>query len=384
MQAADVVVVGAGYIGLASAIALADGGAKVVLVERGLPGAANSVSAPGGIRQQFGTELNIRLALLSAATWDHFAELCGVDPLFNRIGYLFLARSERETRKLAAHVRLQHELGVDSEFLDGDEIAARWPVLRGRGFLGAGFRAADGWANQHRVVDGFVRRALDAGVELQVGTEALALEMSGGRLVGVETTTGRIAVDAALIATGAWVASLLGPLDLSLPVVARRHELLIVTPAKPLPPGLPWLIGVDDAVHARSDVEGCALVGGFLGEDRAVDPDQYDVHADADCTRRVLEMAERVFGIVGPDAHIRHGWAGLYPGTPDRHPIIDRLADGLFVALGFAGTGLMLAPAAGQLSTELILDGGMRSVSPASLAADRFRGEGGGAETTGF
>jgi sarcosine oxidase subunit beta len=152
----------------------------------------------------------------------------------------------------------------------------------------------------------------------------------------------------------------------------------------PLPHELPWLIGVDDAVHTRGDVAGRALVGGFLGEDGEVDPDAYDVRADPEWTHMVLEMAERVFGIVGPGAHVRDGWAGLYPCTPDRHPIIDRLADGLFVSLGFAGTGLMLAPAAGRLAAELIVDGGIRSVDPKLLKADRFRHLSQTAETSGF
>ena len=63
-------VVGAGYVGLFSALTLAQRGARVVLLDRGLPGAANAVNAPGGIRQQFGTELNVRLAKLSAPTWE--------------------------------------------------------------------------------------------------------------------------------------------------------------------------------------------------------------------------------------------------------------------------------------------------------------------------
>jgi sarcosine oxidase subunit beta len=87
----DVMVIGGGCIGLASAIALAARGTNVTLVERGLPGAANSTLHGGGMRQQFGTELDIRLSQLSAETWDQFSERYGVDPLFCPIGYLFLA-----------------------------------------------------------------------------------------------------------------------------------------------------------------------------------------------------------------------------------------------------------------------------------------------------
>jgi len=141
---------------------------------------------------------------------------------------------------------------------------------------------------------------------------------------------------------------------------------------------------VDDAVHVRGDVAGRALVGGFLGEDQQVDPDAYNIRADAGWTRAVLEAAERVFGVVGPSARVRDGWAGLYPGTPDRHPIIDRLAEGLYVSVGFAGTGLMLSPAAGTLAAELIADGGIQSVDPTTLSADRFRGAHQSMEATGF
>jgi sarcosine oxidase subunit beta len=382
--ATDVVVIGGGYVGLASAIALAERGASVVLIERGLPGAANAVAAPGGIRQQFGTEVNVRLAVLSAPTWDTFEQRFGVDPLFRRVGYLFLARSQAQAAELAQQVEMQHELGVDSEYLDRDEIGTRWPTIAARGFLGGAFRQGDGWSNQHRVVDGLVRGARAAGVDVRVGTEALRLELSGGGLRGVRTSLGRISSDAVLVATGAWGASLLGPLGIDLPVLGRRHELLLVEPTRPYPAGLPWLIGVDDAVHTRADVDGLALVGGFLGVDRAVDPDAYETRADPTWAAAVLETVDRVFGLAGPDARIHRGWAGLYPGTPDRHPIIDRVADGVFVALGFAGTGLMLAPGAGLLATELIVDGKIRSMEPIGLAASRFAAAGVPTETTGF
>src|SRR4029453_15747327 len=107
--------------GLASAIALAARGMRVTLIERGLAGAANSTLPGGGIPQQVGTALNIRLSRLSADAWDQFEERYGVDPLFRPIGYSFLARSEEEAATLAVHVRLQNTLGAASGFFEATE-----------------------------------------------------------------------------------------------------------------------------------------------------------------------------------------------------------------------------------------------------------------------
>lgn len=379
----DIVVVGGGCVGLASAIALARTGAGVILVESGLPGAESSTRTGGGIRQQFGTELNIRLSQLSADTWETFGDQFGVDPMFSPIGYLFLARSPESVASLTRNVALQRSLGVDSELLDADELERRWRPLADRGFRGASFRANDGWANHHRIIEGLVQGASAAGVRILTGTEALTIEMSGGRLAGISTTGERIAADAALVATGPWVEPLLGPLGLGVPVVGRRHELLIVDTSGSSPAGLPWLIDVEEQVHTRGDAPGRALVGGFLGEDRAADPDRYDRRAGRRWTELVLDHASSAFGVVGPNARIRHGWAGLYPSTPDHHPIIDELADGLFVSMGFSGTGLMHAPAAGRLAAELIVGRRITSVDPATLSAGRFARIG-RVEATGF
>lgn len=379
-----IVVVGGGVVGLFSAITLAERGCAVVLVERGLPGAANSTLTGGGIRQQFGSEISIAMSQQSQPWWDGFSERFGVDPLFRPIGYLFLARSQGETSALKAQVAFQNSHDVDSEFIGADEIEQRWPALAGRGFTGAGFRQRDGWANQHRIVDGLVRGCLDRNVELHVGTECLAITTRAGQVRGIETNEGPIGGDAVLFATGPWGLDFLAEFHPRLPVQGHRHELLIVQPARPLPPGLPWLIGVDDQVHLRGDSPGRALVGGFLGRDDEVDADTFLTRVQPQWANQVRVTAARVFGVVDADARIQHGWAGLYPSTPDRHPIIDRLAPGLYAAMGFSGTGLMHAPAAGLLAAELIIEGAITSLCAEKISAGRFTSPIVRPERTGF
>jgi glycine/D-amino acid oxidase-like deaminating enzyme len=379
----DVVVIGGGAVGLAASIELAAHGLAVTLIERRLLGAADSTMTGGGIRQQFGTATNVRLAQLSAPGWEGFESRFGIDIRFRRIGYLFLGKTPEAVAVIADHVELQHGLGVDSELLGDTEIAARWPSLAGRGFLAAGFRAADGWANHFRIVHGYVQGAIAAGVQLEVGTEVLSIDPSQGDGVVVRTNAGDVAAGSALLTPGAWARTLLLPLDIDLPVIGRRHELIVVDLAEPLDPALPWLIGVEDEVHLRPDAPGQAQIGGFLGHDDEVDPDTYPTRADPAWTANVLAASRRVFGIA-EGAVIGHGWAGLYPGTPDRHPIIDRVAPNVFVSVGFAGTGLMMAPGAAIVARELIVDGEIRSIDGAPLRADRFGAHDPGAEVTGF
>ena len=324
MRKRSVVVIGAGAVGLCCALALRERGLAVTLIERGLPGGANSTLTGGGIRQQFGTATNIALSQLAAPFWASFEERFGVDILFRNTGYLFLAKNTAEVETLRANIALQNSMGVESAYLDGSEIVSRWPALDEKGFLGAAFRQADGWANQQRIIDGLVRGALAAGVDLKVGTDCITIERQAGGSMVVRTTDGRIEADAVVMATGPWMA-VLERLQIAMPVVGRRHELLIVEPTKPLPPDLPWLIGMRDEVHLRPDAQGRALVGGFLGHDDPADPDDYERRADARWTRNVLETCSRVFGVVDREAIVHRSWAGLYPGTPDRHPIIDRL-----------------------------------------------------------
>ena len=367
-----VIVVGAGTVGLCCALELAGRGAKVTLIDRGLVGGENSTRTGGGIRQQFGTALNIKLSLMAAPFWSSFEEKTGIDHLFRATGYLFLAKTEGEADALRSQVELQHSLGVDSVYLSRQDLERRWPALGGRDIVAASFRQNDGWANQQRIIEGLHRAVVKAGVELMVGTEVLSLIEVSGSVKGVMTTVGPVAGDAVTLATGPWCTPLLQPLGLSVPVGAHRHELLIVEPAAPLPADLPWLIGLTDQVHMRPDYPGRALLGGFLGHDEPGSMDGWATRADPEWTRDVLATTARVFGLVDERAVVRHGWAGIYCSTPDRHPIIDRLHPGLYSALGMSGTGLMHAPAVGMLIADLVVDGNMPEEFKGGLAAARF------------
>jgi glycine/D-amino acid oxidase-like deaminating enzyme len=137
-------------------------------------------------------------------------------------------------------------------------------------------------------------------------------------------------------------------------------------------------------VHIRQDLDGRVQVGGFLGKDETVDPSAFDHDADEDWIPTVLQQTDLTFGIAIDRSSVIHSWAGLYPTTPDQHPIIDRTDAGLVVVGGFAGLGLMHAPAAGLVAAELIVDGQISSLDRDEVSLARFSRPMDSVEQTGF
>jgi sarcosine oxidase, subunit beta len=379
-----VAIVGAGVIGLSCAYFLARRGAKVVVLERTLPGAGSSTRNGGGVRSQLGTATNIQLSVLSEPYWSEFEQRFGVDPWLQKIGYLFLANDGAQLQVLHRQVELQHQFGVPSELLGAEDLSARWPILDELGFTGAGYWAVDGYVNQHRAVQGFARAAEAAGATVECGVEVVGLDVEADGIGTVLTTRGTFRTEIVVNCAGAWAPHLAERVGLQLPIRSRRVQLLHAHPSVPLPPKLPWLIGPLGQVHVRQEIGGRVQVGGFLDADETVDARAFDQDADPEWITDVLDQTRETFGIEIERSSVIKSWAGLYPNTPDQHPIIDRAEAGMIVVGGFAGLGLMHAPAAGLLAAELILDGKISSVNAADVSLARFSGPIESIERTGF
>jgi sarcosine oxidase subunit beta len=380
----DVTIVGAGIVGLSCAYFLARRGAKVVVLESKVPGAGSSTRNGGGVRSQLGTETNIQLSVLSEPYWSRFQERFGVDPWLRRIGYLFLAGDDAELEILQHQVELQNELGVSSELLVAADLSTRWPILRDLCFSGGSYCATDGFLNQHRVLRAVAMTAEAAGASIECGSEVIGFDVEGKSITAVRTTNGTVSADVVVNCAGGWAPRLAEAAGAELPIRSRRVQLLHAHPSVRLPSDLPWLIGPGGQVHIRRDIADRVQVGGFLGADETVDPMAFDHDADEEWITGVLEQTRHTFGIAIERSSVVESWAGLYPSTPDQHPIIDRTETGMVVVGGFAGLGLMHAPAAGLLAAELILDGGFSSVNPTDVSLTRFTGATRPIEYTGF
>jgi sarcosine oxidase subunit beta len=336
---ARIVVAGAGVVGASVAYHLALLGADdVVLTDPKTIAARATSKGMGGVRQQFSTEAEVRLA---QASIDFFASL-GPE-CFLQVGYLFLAATEDGLAQLDERRALQAELGVAVERVDASFV----PGLRVDDVLGAVFCATDGVGSPVAVARELVRRAVELGVEVREGTRAEELD-----------------ADIVVIACGADSAELGAKLDVELPVRPLCRQLLETSPLD-LPADLPMTIEAESGFHFRR--RGDRLVLAMTDpEPRWTAEERVDESLIPD---RLERLAHRYPAAAG--ARIDNAWAGLYDMTPDAHPIVGRVADGVYAACGFSGHGFMTSPAVGlALAQKILLGGADLDLSPYRL--ERF------------
>ena len=377
----ETVIVGGGIVGLSSAYYLVERGADVTLYEKGSLGSGSTARAAGGIRSQFTTPVNVELSLASKAVWNRFAEEFGVDIAYRKNGYLFLARSQETAEQFRGNVRMQRDLGTDSEFLSPAEATEHCPGLDTGPFVAATFNGDDGIADPNLAVQGYAKGAREAGVDVHTNTPVTDVRRDGERVVGVEVERDEGSVrheaDVVVNAAGAWSPRLAAMAGLTLPVSPRRRQVAVVEPSESVPESVPLTIDLETGSYFRPEREGAALVGGhFGGEDPDVDPDRFDEDMDLGWAAEAVERAADYTAYFGPETRIKRGWAGLYAVTPDHHPVIEETLPGFVTATGFSGHGFQHAPATGQIVSELVLDGAPRLVDISELDSGRFdRGE---------
>jgi sarcosine oxidase subunit beta len=336
---ARIVVAGAGSVGASIAYHLALLGARdVVLAERAEVAGGATGKAMGGFRQQFSTEPEVRLARESLAL---FSELGA--PLFEQVGYAFVATTEEGRARLQQRAELQQGLGVPVERIDPSRIGG----LRTDDVLGAYACWEDGVAEPAEITRELVRRAAARGVEVREWTDARNLPR-----------------DVLVIACGASSPELWP----ELPIRALCRQLVDVGPVGALPEDLPMTIEEESGFHFRRRGDSLRLAMPEP-EPRWTEEERVDDAIVEDKRRRLAHRYPPAAG-----APIVRAWAGLYDMTPDAHPIVGPVADDVYVAAGFSGHGFMQSPAVGRAVAEELVHGeSALDLSPYRL--ERFAGE---------
>ena len=339
---ARVVVAGAGAIGASIAYHLALRGAdEVVLADVGEIAGGATGKAMGGVRQQFTTEAEVRLAQASVRL---FAELGA--PLFEQVGYLFLATTRAGLAELESRREIQASLRVPVEAVD----AGLFEGLRVDDVLGATICREDGIADPAGVSRELVRRAAALGVDVREHTDALALD-----------------ADVLVVACGAHSPVVAAERGAELPIRPLVRQLADVGPVDGIAAGLPMTIEENGFHFRRVGADGLRLAMGET-ELRWDGPDVVRDDLVEDWRER---LAFRYPAAAG--APLRRAWAGFYDMTPDAHPIIGSVADGVYAACGFSGHGFMQSPAVGDaVAAELLGETPPFDLEPYRL--ERFAG----------
>ncbi len=373
MRSAEVVVIGAGVIGASVAYHLAKRGCEGVLVlERHLaPGRGSTSRATGGFRAQFGSEINVRLSLLSREKLLSFEEELGVDPGYRPCGYLFLADDGTQLDALRAAQEVQKTAGLEeTRVVEPSDIEDINPAVPAGGFAGGVFCPTDGFIRPMEILRGYVESAERLGVRFEYGVECTGFE-GKGRISAVRTSGGEVAAGSVVNAAGAWAAPVAKGVGLDLPVEPLRRQAAVTHPFDALPEDMPMTVFVEDGFHFRVR-DGRVLL---LWPDEPDVADPYDQSVEEAWLEAVFEEARERVPCLGQASIDREKcWAGLYEMSPDGHALLGRApgVENLYLANGSSGHGVMHAPALGQLLAEIIVDGDARTLDAHALRPSRF------------
>jgi glycine/D-amino acid oxidase-like deaminating enzyme len=379
---ADVVIVGAGVVGSASAWHLRQDGfrGRIVVIERDSAYArASSFLAMGGIRQQFASPVCVRMVQHSVEVWKTFDERFRTPShapraWFRQRGYLFLA-DDVTADALLAREAAQRAAGVVQRRLTVDEIDRLVPGLMLDDIRFGLFGPEDGYANPREVLFGLRTAAADAGATF-LEDEVVAIDTNGGRVAGVRLRSGEcIACPIVVNACGALSGRLAALAGVTVPVEPVRQLLFRCTLPSPWPTRFPMVID-PGGVHWRhddalADGDPDRIILAFTNWDEA--PGE---RFDCDDVRWENEFYPALVRRLPAAVNVRdvHGWAGLYEMTPDHNPVLGEhpALRGLIVASGFSGHGLMMSPATGLIVSELVRFAESRTFDIAPFAVDRF------------
>ena len=376
-RADGVLIVGGGVIGAATAYFLAARhGLRATVLERD-PAylRASSALSASSIRQQFSSEINIRLSQHSLAFYRHIGDELALDDVRPDIGltergYLFLA-TEAGAATLRANHEVQRACGVPARLLTPAGLRARLPWLNTAGIAAACIgEGGEGWFDGYSVLAAFRRKAIALGTTFE-SAAAERIEIGAGPSVRITCTDNRrFAGDALLIAAGAWSAPLAAQLGFDLPVRARKRDVFVLTSPAELP-GCPLVI---DPTGVWFRPEGRGFIAG--APPRGDDVDDAPLEAiDHGLFDEVIwpALAHRVPAFEALRAS--SAWAGYYEyNTFDQNGIVGRVpgSTNAFIGCGFSGHGIQQAPAVGRALAELIARGRYETLDVSPLDPRRI------------
>ncbi len=415
-KSADVVVIGAGIVGVFAAYYLAKRGMRVALLEKGGVGAEQSGRNWGWCRQQNRDARELPLATRSLELWDRFATETGEDTGFRRCGLLYLSDDEAEIDRWARWRDFAQTVGVTTHMLGGAEATERGRFT-GRAWKGGVFSPSDGIADPGMAAPAVAAAVMKLGGTVHQNCAARGIEREGGSVSAVVTERGTIRTKVAVLAGGAWASSFCHQLGIRFPQASIRASILVLSRSSQTLPDA--LHTHDISITRRGDLGHALAISGrgrvdvtpqqlrfspqflpmFLKRWRQLAPGglegirsghetlkRWRLDAPTPMERmRILDPAPDRGAIKLMHARavelipeLRKSaptgtWAGYIDATPDGVPGIGKIdqVPGFILAAGFSGHGFGIGPGSGHLVADIVT-GDAPLVDPRPLDPKRF------------
>ena len=360
---ADLVVIGGGVVGAATAFHAARAGMRPLIVEaRPALCTLTTPVATGAFRLQFDNPEEIALVRESVELFLHFADVTGQrahDPAVRQQGYLFATTSHERAEWQRTLVERQHGWGLDDvEVLDGDEVRRRFPYLS-PDVVQARCRAGDGFLDPKALTLGL---AAASGAAVAVDCPVTGFVLDGDRLTGVATRRGVISCERAVIACGPLSGGVAALAGLELPIETVPRHKLVFPELADVPPDAPMTIDDDTATHWRPFLQGAAVLCTDPSTEASPPTDRVPLdhgfafavlHPDSPLSAaRITPFWREVWNRGSPAWFLQ---AGQYTMTPDHRPLVGPTGvEGLWVNTGYSGHGVMGSPAASRILADLL------------------------------
>jgi sarcosine oxidase subunit beta len=363
---AECVIIGGGVVGCSLAFHLARAGMRPLLLERGELGSGSTARNAGGVRQQFSTEINVRVGMLSRRLLEDFVDEVGATADVRPVGYLFVASSADHMTQLARNVEMQHRVGLrDVRLMTRDEVAGLVPELNVADVEGGSFCPSDGLAGPNEVTSGYVAAARRHGALVLDGVGVDAVERDGGSVRGVLAGGTRVATPLVVNCAGPYAAAVGALASIDVPVKPYRRQLFL-TETFALTAEPPMTVDMATSFYFHGEGDGL-----LLGMSDPAEPSSFDTNVDWGFLEHLVEHATHRLPAL-EHAAIKTGWAGLYEVSPDNQAIVgESELSGFWLCCGFSGHGFMQAPAVGRLLAAEIT-GARPEIDLTPFRPDRF------------
>lgn len=351
----DVVIIGAGSIGMPAALSLAQRGLKVLVIEsEDAPGQKNNKKAIGGVRATHSDFGKISVCQRSIEIMRGWEQAWGDDIGWRSNGYSYPAYTEKDEKTLKDLMQIQLGYGLNIRWIGPEEYNDLVPGINMDGLRGSTFSPEDGSCSPLLLGSAYFNRAHLAGVEFRFREKVIGFDMNGEKIGSVLTDKGSYAAGTVINAAGNHAREIGAMAGLDLPVFPDNHEAGITEPVAPF---------MGPMVVDMRKRPGSANFYFYQNHEGQVvfciTPDPPIVGADDRstseflplCSKRMLEVYPRLKNL-----KVRRTWRGQYPMTPDGFPIVGKAYDNLINAVGMCGQGFMLGPGLGELLTRICLD----------------------------